>query len=180
MTRSRAALVGLFLLIGCGSPPTAGPKAGERAAATATPARPTQGGRGGRPEYASAPLELPQPKAWTQTFIDKALVLADEIRIEGPVGLIDHLALRSDDSLFDRQVETTEQGLRITVKPLVSGELVRGQLDNWQLSAIRSIVMTEAPGAAAVTVTALGAALWQSVDGAEERADRLAWRGEIE
>lgn len=137
----------------------------------------------GRPADASAPLgpaAEPVAARWTDQFSQKAIVVAQEIRIEAPAGLINHLAVRSDDSLFDRVVETTEDGLRMVWTPKVAGELIRGQLDNWSLTAFGRIVAVEKPWSEEVTVTALGEAFWQDVDGQEDRADRLEWRGELE
>lgn len=132
---------------------------------------------------------LPEPAPWTEEFMQKALLLADRIRVEGPTGLLDHVVVRSDDALYNRVVKTTEEGfLQVTrVKGVASGqgrqpvhrELVDGQLDAWQLAAYEEIVLLERPGEVPVTVVAVGDVLWEDPDGNRERGPRLEFRGEI-
>lgn len=177
MQRFTPVAASLLVFAACGGPAKTAedPRAEQLEGPSTADARASQ--EPGEPRDASAPVP---PERWTGQFDGKAIVVAEEIRIEGPTGLINHLAVRSDDALFDRLVETTEEGLRMVWTPKVEGELIRGQLDNWSLTAFRRIVAVEQPWAEEVSVTALGDAFWQDVDGQEQRADRLQWRGELE
>ncbi len=126
------------------------------------------------------------PKPWTDAFQYKAILLADRNRIEGPVGLIDHVAVRSDDALFRRTSETLPEGFLQRTVPLQTNKgstdqtyLVRGQLDAWQLTALMEVVVLERPGDVPVTVIAEGDVVWRDRDGGERRQNRLVWIGEI-
>jgi len=126
------------------------------------------------------------PKAWTDAFQSSAMLLADRIRIEGPVGLIDHVAIRSDDVLFLHTSETTVDGFLQRTVPIQSNQrstdqtyLLRGQLDAWQITALVEVVVLERPGDVPVTVIAQGNVVWRDRDGAERRQDRIVWTGEV-
>ncbi|MFT7678471.1 MAG: hypothetical protein ACI8QC_002464 [Planctomycetota bacterium] len=126
------------------------------------------------------PPEPPKPKPWTDIFQVKCLVLADQVSIEGPPGLLEHLLLRSDDALYERVVETTTKGLSITITPRKPGDLVRCQLDSWHISAIRGLEVLERPGGAGVKLVARGQALWKDMDGGEKRMNQLVFEGEVQ
>lgn len=184
----------LVLSVGCGSTGAQGPETAAQAAAqTATPAA----APAATPERSAEPqLTYEQARqraeaqlatrAWTDAFQTKAMLLADRIRIEGPVGLIEHVAIRSDDALFRRTSETIPDGFLQRTVPRQSNQdstdqtyLVRGQLDAWQLTALVEVVVLERPGDVPVTVVAEGNVVWRDRDGAELRDNRLVWTGEI-
>ena len=162
-------------LAACGTPPEQGPGSAAQGPASQAGAVASMGD----PTNASAPVQ-PQPKAWTDAFQEKAFTLAEVVRVEGPEGLLDHIVLRSDDELFERTQTTTAEGLLIRVTPKERFEVVRGYLDNWTLTANQAIEVLERPGMDAVEVTATGLAVWQDLNGGEQRADRLSWRGEVQ
>jgi hypothetical protein len=165
------------LLLACLACTTTVEERGQRHAA---PVGPPDGARDPDAAAAGASRE-PVPIAWTDAFMRRALLLADEIRVEGPRGLLEHVAVRSDDGLYERDVETTPDGFVQTTsaRPDV-GELVRGQLDQWQLVANRRIVIIENPAALDVLITARGDALWQDPSGIERRDAMLEFEGPIE
>ncbi len=152
------------------------------------PAPPEKGAE--RAPHPESPTETGtdwQPAPWTEDFMGKAVLLAERIRIEGPPGLREHTALRADDELYVRTVQTTPQGFLQVVRPrdpqasrAAATCLVRGQLDAWQLSAFAEITLLERPGPCPIVVVAEGEAFWQDVDGLEQRGERLEFRGEVE
>lgn len=179
MIRLLALLFGALLASSCGAP-TDGRSGANRG--DATQASMASGGEAldatsSRPP---GPPEPPKPKPWTDIFLSKSIVLADLVQIEGPPGLLDHLLLRSDDALFERVVETTTQGLTITITPRHAGDLVRCQLDRWHISAIRRIEVLERPGGTGIKLRVSGQALWQDMNGEEKRMNELVWEDEVQ
>ena len=79
-----------------------------------------------------------------------------------------------------KSAKTTAEGFLQTVTAREPGDLVRGQLDAWQLAAFQSITILERPGAESVRVTASGDAVWRDPLGAEERGARLSYTGELD
>ncbi|MEE8468258.1 MAG: hypothetical protein V3T22_07370 [Planctomycetota bacterium] len=180
----------LTLAAGCGS--TAGRRSDTTVPSTVPSTVPTT---------TSAPSDAPEltaaqarerarvqlsSKPWTDTFQATAMLLADRIRIEGPVGLVNHVVVRGDDALFRRTNETLPEGflqrtvpLRTTTESTDQTYLVRGQLDAWQLTALVELVVLERPGDVPVTVIAEGHVVWRDRDGAERRENRIVWTGPI-
>ena len=133
----------------------------------------------------------PPPAAWPSAFTRPALLVADQIAIEGPKGLLDHVALGQDDTKLDYSVETVPEGFRqvLTRKPDVDFVEIRAGLDAWEITALDRILVIERPGEVGdvpVRVVAAGAVWWRSLDargpldgGTEERrAERLEFRSE--
>lgn len=123
------------------------------------------------------------PAPWTEAFLSPAVLMADSIRIEGPPGLFEHAVTRADDALFLRKVETISEGRLQTVRPRPDSpqlEVVRAQLDTWQLAAFREVVFLERlDPALPVRVVATGDAVWRDTDGKERRDIRLVFIGEL-
>lgn len=123
------------------------------------------------------------PAPWTEAFLSPAVLMADSIRIEGPPGLFEHAVTRADDALFLRKVETIPEGRLQTVRPRPDSpqlEVVRAQLDTWQLAAFREVVFLERlDPALPVRVVATGDAVWRDTDGKERRDIRLVFLGEL-
>ena len=179
MTRLLALLLGALLATACGAPSDGGGSSSERSGTQAAmaPGGDAVDATTGRPP---GPPEPPKPKPWTDIFMAKSMVLADQVRIEGPQGLLDHLLLRSDDALYERVVETTTEGLSIIITPRQAGDLVRCQLDRWHISAIRRLEVLERPGGTGVRLVARGQALWQDMNGSEKRMNELVFEGEVQ
>lgn len=125
---------------------------------------------------ASAPAP---PVPWTSAFQREAVLVADEIVIEGPPGLIEHVVLRADVETNVYTTKTIPQGLlqELVARP-EAGVEVRGQIDAWSLAAFRRITVLERPGDVPVSVRASGSAYWAAGDGSgEKRDDQLSFQG---
>jgi hypothetical protein len=137
--------------------------------------------RGPHPPESTLVLEpgAPPGRPWTGAFQHEAVLVADEIMIEGPFDLIDHVVLRQDEETSAYTTKTIPAGLlqELTARPEVGVE-VRAQLDAWSLAAFKRITVLQRPGEVPVTVRAAGRAFWSAADGSgERRAETLAFQG---
>jgi hypothetical protein len=110
-----------------------------------------------------------------------AALIADEIVIEGPADLLDHVAIAQDPEVFAYVTRTTSEGLlqELTVKPGFGPVEIRAQLDAWALAATRRLVVLQRPAEVPVLVRATGNAVWLASDGSPERREpSLSFRGE--
>lgn len=124
------------------------------------------------------PAQLPA-RVWTSAFQNGAVLVADEIFVEGPPDLVDHVALRQDQETTLYATKTVSEGLRqeLSARPELGVE-VRGQLDAWSLAAFQKITVLIRPGEVPVTVRARGNAYWSAADGSGgKRENELAFRG---
>ena len=130
---------------------------------------------------ASGPRAPAQPAPWTDAFAKPAVLIAAEIRVEGPKGLLDHVATVSDPDEFNRTEKTRPEGFlqEIVVKPDAVGAEIRAQLDQLTIVATRRLVVLERPAAVDVTVVAQGDAYWASRDEDEKRGESLRFHGKI-
>lgn len=101
-------------------------------------------------------LDVQRP--WPQTFMDAGLLVADDVRIEGPRGLVDHVALSQDDALFHYEVETLPEGFRqrLTKKSEVEYAELKAALDNLTITAFQRVTVLERPGDVPVRLVARG------------------------
>jgi hypothetical protein len=129
---------------------------------------------------------LPPAKPWPETFGREAFLLADQIVIKGPYGLLEHVALGRDPESLDYSAKTIPEGFRQILKRKDPRNYVeiRCQLDNWTLVALDSILVLESAAGGEVQVVAAGNAVWRSTDelgplsgDQEQRADKLVFRG---
>jgi len=125
------------------------------------------------PEVEDQQISRESAPAWTPSFTRGALLIADELEIEGPRGLLQHLAARVVEPHHRQQVETLPEGFRHIIEvvdPSVGIE-IRAHLDQMQMVAMRRITILERPGNVRVKVRALGQVFYKR-DGAEpvERA----------
>lgn len=130
---------------------------------------------------------FPEDLPWTEAFRGRKALLADVVKIEGPEGLISHAVARADNDVHLRSVRTTQEGLlqeyRVRTDAVASQHTtaIRGQLDDWQIMALRRLIILERPGLATVRVEAQGDVFWRDPGtGEEERGDRLEWVGELQ
>jgi hypothetical protein len=95
---------------------------------------------------------------WTPSFTRGALLIADEIRVEGPVGLLEHIATRVIEPHHRQAVETLPEGFQQLVEVVdpASGIEIRSHLDSMQIVAVRRITILERPGDVRVTIKAVG------------------------
>ncbi len=134
----------------------------------------------GKPPAAAASASGAEAAAWTQAFREPAVLLAAEVEIEGPPGLIAHVAMTVDPAIHDYAVRTVPEGLlqEVSVKSPVDGGLVRCQLDHLQIAAERRVRVLERPHTVPVTVTASGNAYWTNTAGQERRGETLHLTGQ--
>ena len=134
---------------------------------------------------AGPPVEVVRARRpWTAEFVAPALLIASEVRVEGPVGLLEHVATRADPEFHERVEKTTPEGFRqqITLKPGVGEAEIQGHLDALRIVATRRLVVLERPGAQGeVRVSASGDAYWrEDASGKERRGPALGFVGKIE
>lgn len=170
-------LVASLIIVSCAGP-------GGESKASSVPPAPTPGTQEGvdSPPEVPAPPTRVLPTPWTDAFLGRALVLADRITVEGPAGLVEHCVMTLDDALFERTERPTADGLEWVLRPRGSGggqELLRAQIDAWNLVAYKEIRMDLRAGLKEVIVTAEGDALWKDTDGTEQRGARLLFRGQV-
>ncbi len=125
--------------------------------------------------------EPPQPTPWTSSFRSSAILVADEIRIEGPKGLLEHVATRTEPDHHDYEAKTLPEGFQQVFTPKAGGAGVEmsAYLDAWRLAALRRLVLLERPGDVDVVIQAAGNVFWQDLTtGAEKRASTLVLRGD--
>jgi len=112
------------------------------------------------------------PPAWTDAFQQASLLTASEIRIEGPEGLIAHVATRRD-AAHDHVEKTIPDGFlqETTVRPDASDVEIRAQIDNLVIAATKKLVVLERPGPVDVVVIARGDAYFKNQATKEERRE---------
>ncbi|MEM7310670.1 MAG: hypothetical protein AAF682_28615 [Planctomycetota bacterium] len=128
-----------------------------------------------------APAEVQLDGPWTRAFLEPCFLIADEIVIEGPASLRNHLAVLQDASTSVYSAKTTEAGFlqETNARPELGYVEIRATLDSWSLVAFRRLVWLERPGDAPVRIRATGQASWKRVDGSDEReSEVLEFRGE--
>lgn len=128
---------------------------------------------------AGAPSTEPLVRPWTPSFTRVGLLLADEISIEGPQGLLDHVATRPIEPHHRQNVETIPEGFRheIVVADPTTAVEIRGHLDSLEVVALRRLVILERPGDVRVTVRANGNVYYKPEGGDEVRRQTLALQG---
>lgn len=121
-----------------------------------------------------------KPKAWTLRFVDAGLLVADEIRIEGPAPLLEHVVTRPEAGAHEFQVQTIPAGFEQTIRVRTPGAEIRGQIDALVISGLRKVVILERPGGGDVLVTAIGDVFWKDGQtGRETRAQSVRIEGPI-
>ena len=132
-------------------------------------------------ETAEVRPEPPPPAPWTETFMAPATLVAEEVRIEGPPGLIEHVAVAQDPDNISYVSRAVPQGLlqEWTVKPSGSDEPIRGRLDALDIAVTRRLVVLERPAAVPLVVEARGEVWWRrESDGREQRGPSLRLVGD--
>ena len=149
LRRLDAALLvaGLVLAGGCGSP-----SSGKRE--TAEPTEP-----------------LRPPNVWIEVFEEPAVLLARDVRIEGPPGLLSHVAVRQEPASHEHTVRMVGEGLlqETRVRPQALGTVIRGTLGRLAIAAESSLTVLARPGSVPVRILASGDAYYGLADGGDER-----------
>ncbi len=121
------------------------------------------------PAFAPAPdPNAPPPrdvleanKPWTDRFKVAGVLIADEVRIEGPAPLLEHVVTRPETGVHEVDVKTIPAGFQQTITVRVGGAEIRAQIDAVAISAMRRLVVLERPGLGDVLVTATGNVFWK-------------------
>lgn len=126
------------------------------------------------PTPANAASEPRSTAPWPETFRREAVLAARRVEVVGPVGLLDHLAIRVDPDNHDHVENATEQGLRIVERQRAEsdGSPIRAQLDAVVLVVDEELVILESPATQQVSVRAEGDVYLRYVDSGEERRAR--------
>jgi hypothetical protein len=132
------------------------------------------------PEPGSAGVEVPALRPWPRTFQRSALLVADRVVIEGPKGLLDHVALSQDPDVVDYVVETLPEGFRqvVSKRSDVGFVEIKAALDALEITALESVMVLERPGDVPVRVIAVGGVWWRSTDPAGPLSGPAERRGE--
>jgi len=128
-----------------------------------------------------AQFVAPAPKAWTDAFLKKSILFADEIYVEGPQGIIDKTAMRIEPEIMDSSTRTTRDGLLqdAHMKPGTGGE-VHAFLNNWELVGFQHIRILERVAPCDVKVRASGSVRFVDIGtGQEKSGDSLEFEGKI-
>jgi hypothetical protein len=127
-----------------------------------------------QPQVAPA-LEASPARPWPQTFAAPAVLVAREVEIEGPPGLLEHVALRVDPRVHDYAVRTVPEGLlqEVIQKPDQAPEVVRCYLDQLEIAAETRLRVLQRPGDCELSITARGDAFFQRPGEAERRGEVL-------
>ena len=126
------------------------------------------------PVNPNAPVAPPVPKAWTEKFQQRAILVADEVRIEGPDGLLDHVASSIDPETLTRTEKVTPDGFLTTIEHKAGAPPVeiKVQLDRTEIVALRRVVLLERPGPVDVVLSAKGDVWWTDLTTKEEQRPR--------
>jgi hypothetical protein len=157
--RVLATAISIALLTACGSPP------GESDLSATPPS--------------SAP-DLPLPKPWTESFRTPAILIADEVRIEGPKGLVYHVAMQVEPDHHRCETKTLPEGFRQIVEVVdpKAGFEITVHLDAYRIAVLHKLVILERPGDVEVIVRAVGDVYWKDLESdAEKHGATLTFRG---
>jgi hypothetical protein len=140
--------------------------------------------------YAPAPdPSEPAPKGevarhapWTTEFMKPGILVADEIDVEGPVGLLDHIATRVDPDIHTQTQQTLPAGFQqqVTAKPGAEDSEIHSQIDQITLIATRRITVLERPSPIDVAISARGSVFWHDeTTKQDKRSEALRVIGKI-
>ncbi|MCE9592771.1 MAG: hypothetical protein K8S98_01140 [Planctomycetes bacterium] len=121
-------------------------------------------------------------KPWTTAFASKAALVCDEVTIEGPPELLNHVLVLQNGEFFDHEAHATVDGfLQLTsVKPDVGGPPpIRVRIDAWTIDVLTRVRVLERPGEVPVVVQVSGDVWFQDLaGGGEKRSAAMRFVGE--
>ncbi len=143
--------------------------AGSLACTTTEPAAP--------PER-SAAVKAAAARLWTKEFQAKSILIANEISIEGPAGLIDHVAFKQKPEQTYTVRTIAEGFLQEISAPAEAENPIEIQIDNLAIYAVRNARILERVSAGPVRIRARGEVMWKNLEsGQEQRAETLELNG---
>jgi hypothetical protein len=119
---------------------------------------------------------------WTTEFSKSVLLIADDISVEGPRGLLAHIAVRVVPEDHDQVQKATPNGFlqQVTLKPDGGGGEIKAQLDEMSLVATRRMSVLERPGPVDVVIQARGRVYWRDLSTKQEkRSEAMSFTGKI-
>jgi len=131
-------------------------------------------------EAAAAPAPTPM---WTRSFLERAVLSAAVVEIEGPELLRERLALLRDEFNHDHTERAADGGYVIEQRQRADsdGSPIRAQLDELVIAVDDRITVRIRPDAARVIVRASGDVYMHIVDsGRETRTATLTLLGELD
>lgn len=131
---------------------------------------------------ASAPRER-GPQLWTQSFLEKSVLSAAVVEIDGPELLRERLALRRDEFNHEHGERATSDGYLIEQRQRADsdGSPIRAQLDELVIDAYERIQVRIRPDAQRVVVRASGDVfLFALESGRDTRVATLTLVGELD
>lgn len=120
---------------------------------------------------APSSIEPEPPRPWTARFRSPTLLVADRAYLEGPRGLLEHLATRSEDDFHSYVAKAVPEGFRQEFKvlrPEAEVEL-RAYLDAFEIVVFEELIVLERPGQVDVLLRVSGDAYWRDGATGEER-----------
>lgn len=133
----------------------------------------------GRASHPEPPPPVPGP--WTEEFLRPAVLIADVVEIEGPQGLIAHVATRPIQGEHERVERTLAEGFEQEIKVTApTSSEIKVWLDQLDITAMRRVRILERVGGGPVVVRASGDAFWRATGSPEERrGPRIELRGDV-
>ena len=111
---------------------------------------------------------VPGPALWTREFEASSTLIAREVILEGPPGLVDHVILRqSPDQNYTAKATPDGFLQEITINN-DSGEMIRIQIDNLSIAAERHVRVFERIVDGPVLVRATGDVYWKNLETGQE------------
>ncbi len=111
---------------------------------------------------------------WTKEFQSRAILIADEVSIEGPPGLIDHVAYKQSPEQHYAAKTTSDGFLQEVSTGANTSEPIWIQIDNLRVNALRSGRWLERLADGPVRIHAHGRAYWKNLDtGQEQQAETI-------
>lgn len=111
---------------------------------------------------------------WTAEFQGSAILIADEVSIEGPPGLVDHVAYKQVPEQKYAAKTTAEGFFQEVTAGEASTDPIWIHVDHLTINAVRRGSWLERVHDGPVRITARGRAYWKNLDsGQEQRAETI-------
>ena len=125
-------------------------------------------------EVQDAPSTESKKALWTEEFQKKSILIAREISIEGPPGLIDHVAYKQVPEQRYRAQTIAEGFLQEIAVGEDKANPIWIQLDNLAINAVERARVLERVTEGPVRIKARGDAYWKNLEtGQEQRAETI-------